>query len=65
MINIGYNEQKIGFHHTIMVEEAYYYLPAYIIKMMPCVEDDRSDCQPEGSSIARSRGLRAVVVVEG
>ena len=36
-----------------------------IIKIMPCVEGDRSDCQPEASSIARSRRLRAVVVVEG
>ena len=35
------------------------------IKIMPCVEGDRSDCQPEASSIARSRRLRAVVVVEG
>ena len=26
MINIGHNEQKIGFRHTIMVQEAYYYL---------------------------------------
>ena len=26
MINIGYNKQKIGFHHTVMVQEAYYYL---------------------------------------
>ena len=32
---------------------------------MPCVEGDRSDCQPEASSIARSRRLRAMVVVEG
>ena len=24
------------------------------IKVMPCVEGDRSDCQPEVSSIARS-----------
>ena len=36
-----------------------------IIKIMPCVEGDRSDCQPEVSSIARSRRLRAMVVVEG
>ena len=36
-----------------------------IIKIMPCVEGDRSDCQPEASSIARSRRLRAIVVVEG
>ena len=35
------------------------------IKIMPCVKGDRSDCQPEASSIARSRRLRAVVVVEG
>ena len=35
------------------------------IKIMPCVEGDRSDCQPETSSIARSRRLRAMVVVEG
>ena len=35
------------------------------IKIMPCVEGDRSDCQPEASSIARSRRLRAMVVVEG
>ena len=35
------------------------------IKIMPYVEGDRSDCQPEASSIARSRRLRAVVVVEG
>ena len=33
------------------------------IKIMPCVEGDRSDCQPEASSIARS--LRAMMVVEG
>ena len=37
----------------------------YIIKIMPCVEGDRSDCQPEASSIARSRRLRAMVVVKG
>ena len=24
------------------------------IKIMPCIEDDRSDCQPEPSSIART-----------
>ena len=35
------------------------------IKIMPCVEGDRSDCQPEASSIARSQRLRAMVVVEG
>ena len=35
------------------------------IKIMPCVEGDGSDCQPEASSIARSRRLRAMVVVEG
>ena len=35
------------------------------IKIMPCVEGDRSDCQPEASSIARSRRLRAMVVVKG
>ena len=35
------------------------------IKIMPCVEGDRSDCQPEESSIARSRRLRAMVVVKG
>ena len=35
------------------------------IKIMPCVEGDRSDCQPEASSIARSRRLRALVVVKG
>ena len=28
-----------------------------IIKIMPCVEGDRSDCQPEASFIARSRRL--------
>ena len=32
---------------------------------MPCVEGDRSDCQPEASSIARRQRLRAMVVVEG
>ena len=37
----------------------------YIIKIMPCVEGDRSDCQPEASSIAGSRRLRAMVVVKG
>ena len=36
-----------------------------IIKIMPCVEGDRSDCQPEASSTAQSRRLREVVVVEG
>ena len=35
------------------------------IKIMPRVEGNRSDCQPEASSTARSRRLRAVVVVEG
>ena len=35
------------------------------IKIMPCVEGDRSDGQPEASSIARSRRLRAMVVVKG
>ena len=34
------------------------------IKIMPCVEGDRSDCQPEASSIARSRRLTAMVVAE-
>ena len=29
---------------------------------MPC---DRSDCQPEANSIAQSRRLRAVIVIEG
>ena len=32
---------------------------------MPCIEGDRSDCHPEASSIARSRRLRAMVVVKG
>ena len=32
---------------------------------MPCVEGDRSDCQPKASSTARSRRLRAMVAVEG
>ena len=41
------------------------YIYVYIIKIMPCVEGDRSDCQPKASSIARSRRLRAMVVVEG
>ena len=36
-----------------------------IIKIMSGVENDRSDCQPEANSIARSRMLRAMVVVEG
>ena len=35
------------------------------IKIMLCVEGERSVCQPKASSIARSRRLRAVVVVEG
>ena len=35
-----------------------------IIKIMPSVEGDRSDCQPEASSIAQSRSLRAVAIVE-
>ena len=39
--------------------------PENIIKIMPCVEGDRSDCQLEENSIARSRRLRSVVVVEG
>ena len=42
-----------------------YLLACNIIKIMTCVEGDRSDCQPEASSIARSRRLRAMVVVEG
>ena len=33
-------------------------LQATNIKIMPCVEGDRSDCQPEASSIARSRRLK-------
>ena len=32
---------------------------------MLCAEGDRSDCQPEASSIARSRRLREMVAVEG
>ena len=32
------------------------------IKTMPCLESDRSDCQPETNSLARSQRLRAVVV---
>ena len=35
------------------------------IKITPWVEGDRSDCQPKANSIARSRRLRAMVVVEG
>ena len=35
------------------------------IKIMPCAEGDRSDCQPEASSIVRSGRLRAVVVAQG
>ena len=34
----------------------------YNIKIMPCVEGDRSDCQPEASSIARSRRLMIVFI---
>ena len=33
-------------------------------KIMRCVEGDKSDCQPKASSIAQSRRLRAMVVVE-
>ena len=39
--------------------------PVNNIKVMPCIEGDRSDFQPEVSSIARSRRLRAMVVVKG
>ena len=35
------------------------------MKVMPCVEGDRSDCQAEANSVARSRRLSAMVVVEG
>ena len=50
-----------------MLREVHWLLPilSHIIKIMPCVEGDRSDCQPEANSIARSRRLRAVVVVKG
>ena len=34
-----------------------------IIKIMPCVEGDRSDCQPEANSTARRQKLRAEVVL--
>ena len=34
-------------------------------KIMPCVEGDKSDCQPTASSIAQSWRLRAMVVLEG
>ena len=33
-----------------------------IIKIMPCVEGDRSDCQLEANSFARSRRLRSMTV---
>ena len=35
------------------------------VKVMPCVEDDRSDYQPEANSVVCSRRLWAVVVVDG
>ena len=35
------------------------------IELMACVDCNRSDYQPEANSTARSRRLRAVVVVEG
>ena len=35
------------------------------LKITRCVEGDRSDCQSEANSIAPSRELRAMVVVEG
>ena len=35
------------------------------IRIMPFVEGDRSDCQPEANSIAQGRKLRVVVVVKG
>ena len=36
-----------------------------IIKIMPCAEGDtdRSDCQPEASSIARSRARGMIVFI--
>ena len=44
----------------------YYFLSRYfLIKVMPYVEGDRSDCQPEASSIAQNRRMTAVVVVNG
>ena len=36
-----------------------------IIKIMPCLEGDRSDSQPEANSITRSWRPRAMMVVEG
>ena len=33
-----------------------------VIKVMFCVEGNRSDCKPETNSIAHSRSLSAVVV---
>ena len=36
-----------------------------IIKIIPCVEGDRSDCEPEASSIARSRRENMVLSFTG
>ena len=49
--------------HSLTIQKTSH--PCNNIKIMPCVEGDRSDCQPEASSVAQSRRLRAVVVVEG
>ena len=54
---------KVSRFHDHQAIHIYIYI--YIIKIIPCVEGDISNCQPEGSSIARSRRLRAMVVVEG
>ena len=40
-----------GFAYFIVIRNCY----SDNIKIMPCVEDDRSHCQPEANSIARSR----------
>ena len=47
------------FDLSYQIPEAFLYSPTTnegkndTIKIMPCVEGDRSDCQPEASSIAR------------
>ena len=48
--------QKVNFVHVLRN------ICLKIIKIMSCVEGDRSGCQPEANSIARSQ--RAMMVVE-
>ena len=54
MINIGYIEQKSIFYHTILAEEAHYYLQNNIKRLSVLVNTELAFCFEKGHCAASS-----------